>query len=203
MRGLYLITDHEEAALPTLLGQVEAALEGGARYLQYRAKTLTAARCRQEAGALKRRCERYRVPLIINDDLELAAELGCGVHLGVDDAAVAAARARLGPDAIIGATCHADLELARQAVAAGASYVAFGRFFPSSSKPAAPPAPLAVLTAAKAELPVPICAVGGIDAHNASDVLAAGADLIAVIAAVFAAPDIRAAARQLAGLCAE
>ncbi len=203
MRGLYVITNHQDADLATLLRDVEAALAGGARYLQYRLKQASRARRESEAQALLALSTRFNVPLIINDDLDLAVQLGCGVHLGIADGDIALARDRLGPQAIVGATCHADLKLAQMAVANGASYVAFGRFFSSTTKPVAPPASLAVLTQARASLPVPICAIGGIDASNAPRVIAAGADLIAVIAGVFAKVDVKAAAQCLAALYAQ
>lgn len=138
LRGLYAITDSQLLDDGRLLPYVEAALRGGARLLQYRDKSSDQARRLREAESLRELCERYGAQLIVNDDAELAARLGVGLHLGQTDGSLSAARALLGRQAIIGATCHARLELAEQAVAEGASYVAFGRFFNSSTKPGAP-----------------------------------------------------------------
>jgi len=185
-RGLYAITDHRLLA-GHFLDYVKAALDGGVTLLQYRDKSQDEARRLREAQALLRVCESYNTSLIINDDAELAARLGVGVHLGQTDGPLAPARSLLGPKTIIGATCHADLGLARQAAAEGASYVAFGRFFDSATKPEAPPASLDLLTQARAELKVPVCVIGGITLENAPQVLARGADLLAVVHALFAA----------------
>jgi thiamine-phosphate pyrophosphorylase len=134
------------------------------------------------------------VPLIVNDDLELALRIGAdGVHLGQRDAPLARARDRLGADALLGVSCGDSLELARAAQDLGASYVAFGRFFASRTKPDAPPAQLATLHAAHAELRIPCCAIGGITPARAPELIAAGADLIAAVDGVFGAADIRAA----------
>jgi thiamine-phosphate pyrophosphorylase len=141
------------------------------------------------------------VPLIINDDVELAVHCGAaGVHLGRDDADLATARARLGTGAIIGVSCYADLERAREAAAAGADYLAFGRFFPSQTKPEAVPADPALLAAARRELDLPLCAIGGITPANAAPLLEAGADLLAVIQGLFGQPDVRAAAARFQAL---
>ena len=145
LRGLYAITDSQLLTDGKLLPYVEAALEGGARLLQYRDKSDDDARRLREAEALRGLCERYGATLIINDDAELAARLGVGVHLGQTDGSLSAARALLGRQAIVGATCHAQLELAEQAVREGANYIAFGRFFQSNTKPGAPAATLELL----------------------------------------------------------
>ena len=140
LRGLYAITDSSLLAEGRLLPRVEAALAGGARLLQYRDKSNDAARRLDEASQLKALCERYRAQLLINDDLGLASQLQVGVHLGQEDGSLHEARAELGPTAIIGATCHASLDKAAAAVEAGVSYIAFGRFFNSNTKPGAPAA---------------------------------------------------------------
>ena len=129
LRGLYAITDSQLLADGRLLPYVEAALKGGARLLQYRDKSDDQARRLREASVLAELCARHGAELIINDDAELAARLGVGLHLGQADGSLAAARALLGRKAIIGATCHASLALAEQAAREGASYIAFGRFF--------------------------------------------------------------------------
>ncbi len=196
LSGLYAITQ----PFPTrelLVATVEQAISGGARIIQYRDKSGDHSRRLAEATALLALCRTHAVPLIINDDMTLAAEVGAdGVHLGRDDGALEAARRRLGPACLIGVSCYASIERARTAVAQGANYVAFGRFFPSHSKPGAPPAPLSVLRAAAAELTVPVVAIGGITPDNGGPLLAAGAHLLAAIDGVFGQPDPAAAARR-------
>ena len=178
LRGLYAITPE-----PLLLKDVELALEGGATLLQYRRKQRDVAEAR-EVVALARR---YHVPVIVNDDIELALEVDAGgAHLGRDDGDLAGARKRLGAR-ILGASCYNSLEAARAAVRAGADYVAFGSVFPSPTKPAAVRAPLKLFAEG---LGVPLAAIGGITLDNAKDVIAAGADLLAVISDLFEAPDI-------------
>lgn len=200
-RGLYALTpDPDPAAAPAtdrhLADQVAQALAGGARLIQYRAKQLPAGRRYAQSAALIPVCAAAGVPLIINDDVELARAIGAaGVHLGRDDGDPAAARARLGPDAIIGVSCYDRLDLAQAAAAAGADYCAFGSFFASSVKPDAVRPDPGLLTRARARLRLPLVAIGGITPQNAGLLIAAGADLLAVITAVFAAPDIAAAAR--------
>jgi thiamine-phosphate pyrophosphorylase len=185
LRGLYAITPEEAG----MLDKVRQALDGGIALLQYRRKR----RDLQEARAIAALARRYGVPLIVNDDVELALELGAqGVHLGRDDGDLGVARRRL-PGRILGASCYNDAELARRAIGAGADYVAFGSVFASPTKPAALRAPLALFATA---LEVPLCAIGGITVHNAPQVLEAGADLLAVVSDLFDAPDIAARAAQ-------
>ncbi len=206
-RGLYAITDAALTPGERLLEQVAAAIDGGVVLVQYRDKGVDAARRRQEAESLLALCRARGVPLLINDDVKLAAAIGAnGVHIGQGDAALSEARARLGDEAIIGVTCHDSLALAREAVAGGADYCAFGRFFPSASKPEAPPANPALLGLARAELPCPVVAIGGISADNGGLLIEAGADLLAVIGGLFDAdtPDaIRAKAQGLSALFTE
>ena len=184
LRGLYSITDSQLLA-GRLLSHVEAALEGGVCLLQYRDKSDDAARRLHEAEGLLKLCERYGTQLIINDDAPLAAHLGVGVHLGQTDGPLTPARTLLGRDAIIGSTCHAQLELAEQAATEGASYVAFGRFFNSVTKPGAPAADIALLAQARARAQLPIAVIGGITLDNAAPLVAHGADLLAVIHGLF------------------
>ena len=187
LRGLYAITDSQLLAGDRLLPWVEAALAGGARLLQYRDKSQDAARRLDEASQLQALCQQYGAQLLINDDLPLAARLGVGVHLGRDDGCLREARQQLGPQAIIGATCHASLEHAEQAIADGVSYIAFGRFFQSATKPGAPAATPELLQQARARFATPIVAIGGITLDNAPSLLASGADLLAVIHGLFGA----------------
>lgn len=187
LRGLYAITDSRLLVDGRLLPYAEAALRGGARLLQYRDKSGNDSTRLREAGALRELCERHGATLIINDDAELAARLGAGLHLGQEDGSLATARALLGGRAIIGATCHASLELAAQARRDGASYVAFGRFFNSNTKPGAPSATPEILAQARQATSLPIVAIGGVTVDNAPQLIAGGADLVAVIHALFAA----------------
>lgn len=201
VQGLYAITDPTLIAADQLLTAVTAALAGGARLVQYRDKLASPAERLQRASALRQLCDDHGARLLVNDDLELAIRAGAhGVHLGQSDGDVRVARARLGADAIIGVTCHGDQALADAAAAAGASYVAFGRFFPSHSKPQAPAAPTSVLGH---DLPVPKVAIGGITPDNAPQLIRAGASALAVIHALFASDDIEATARRFARLFPE
>jgi thiamine-phosphate pyrophosphorylase len=200
-RGLYAVTDGRSGA--PLLDLVEAVLRGGAVLLQYRAKATPPARRREEATALLALCRRHGVPLVINDDLDLAVASGAdGIHLGRDDAPPAEARRALGDAAIIGVSCYAESERATAAVAAGADYVAFGSLFPSPTKPGAPPAPPGLLAQARRELGVPVCGIGGITLANAPRAIAAGADLLAVISDLAEADDPNARAAAYAALFA-
>jgi thiamine-phosphate pyrophosphorylase len=176
---------------------VEAALKGGAAAVQYREKTGDVALRHEQASELLPLCRQYHAPLIINDDLRLADLTDAdGVHLGREDAGLREARLILGPEKIIGVSCYQSLELAREAQAAGADYVAFGSFYASPTKPQALRAPLQLLHEAS-ELKVPVVAIGGITLDNAAALIEAGADAIAVISALFDAPDIEKAAREL------
>lgn len=189
LRGLYLLTP-DETDTARLLARVGSVLGARPALLQYRNKLADAALRRQQAEALLPMCRAAQVPLIINDDLALALEIGAdGVHLGRDDGDAAAARKALGAARILGLSCYADWERAVRGAAAGASYLAFGAMFPSPTKPAAPPAPLALLTRARRELGLPVAAIGGITVDNAGALLDAGADLLAVVSDVFAAAD--------------
>ncbi len=201
LAGLYAITP-ERAQTRRLCDAVAAALRGGARAIQYRAKLASPALRREQAAAVGDVCRAHGALFIVNDDAELAAEVGAdGVHVGRDDAEVAAARARVGADALVGASAYDDPRRARDLVAQGADYVAFGSLFPSAVKPQAVRAPLDLVREA-ATLPVPVVGIGGIDAGNAGSVIAAGAAAVAAITAVFGAEDVEAAARRLAAACA-
>jgi len=200
LRGVYAITDNQLTPETTLLKQVEQALTGGVRILQYRDKQSPAELRQRQASALARLCHDYDALLIINDDVELARSSEAdGVHLGQDDQSISHARDALGDQAIIGASCYNRIELAEHARKAGASYVAFGRFFPSQTKPNAIQAELDVLEQAR-KLGLPVCAIGGITRQNADSIISAGADMIAVIDGIFGQPEIRKAASDLASL---
>ncbi|AXE35352.1 thiamine phosphate synthase [Chromobacterium phragmitis] len=199
VEGLYAITPQCDDS-ERLLELAAAALDGGARVLQYRDKSADAARRLWQADLLAAMCRSRGALFIVNDDVELAKRVGAdGVHLGRDDGGIAAARAALGPEAVIGASCYDSAARARAALADGASYVAFGAVFPSGTKPGAPAAPLSLFAEA-APLGAPMVAIGGITPANAAQVVAAGADAIAVIGGLFDADDAAAAARTLSGL---
>jgi len=188
VKGLYAITP-DVASTDRLTRMVVQALEGGIALLQYRNKLADAALRREQALALLRLARAKRVPLIINDDVALAAAIDAdGAHVGREDGEVAAARRTL-PGKLLGASCYASLEAARQAVAAGADHVAFGSVFASGTKPGATRAPLEIFAHARA-LGVPLVAIGGITLENAPLAVSAGADLLAVITDLFGAPDI-------------
>lgn len=183
-RGLYAVTQTDGKSQDSVIAEVEAAIRGGAVVVQYRDKNpvdaLTLAR------ELVKVCHRYEVPLLVNDDVELALQAKAdGVHLGKDDGHIREARDRLGAAAIIGISCYNSLDRALEGQAHGATYAAFGRFFPSNSKPLAAPAQLDTLRRAKQALSIPIVAIGGILPENGAELLAAGADLLAVIGGIF------------------
>lgn len=182
LRGLYAITP--EGVDPA---KVRLALEGGVALLQYRNKQ----RDRAHGAAIVKMAKEYGVPVIVNDDIDLALELdAAGAHLGRDDGDLKAARKKL-RGRLLGVSCYNDARLARAALAEGADYVAFGSVFASPTKPGAVRAPLSLFGES---LGVPLCAIGGITLQNAPEVINAGADLLAVISDVFDAPDIRARA---------
>lgn len=194
--GVYALTP-ECADTTRLLQMTGAALKGGVAAVQYREKTGDVALRFEQASELLALCRQYKVPLIINDDLRLADLTDAdGVHVGREDASLREARVILGPEKIIGVSCYQSLDLARKAQADGADYVAFGSFYASPTKPQAARAPLQLLQGA-AELQLPVVAIGGITLDNALALIEAGADAIAVISALFDAPDIEMAARDL------
>lgn len=186
LHGLYLITNDDP--WPLLEAKLHAALAQGVALLQYRRKQTPKADQPAEAAQILAICRHYGVPLIINDEVALAAQLGCGVHLGQSDGSLLAARQQLGAQAIIGRTCHGSLDLARQAAREGASYVAFGAVYPSSTKPQASRVELSVLRQAKAELDVPVCVIGGLTVENIDPVVACGVDMYAVVGDVLGLP---------------
>lgn len=186
LRGLYAITDSQLLA-GKFLSYVEAALDGGVTLLQYRDKGSDESRRLREATELLKLCERYKTRLIINDDADLAARLDVGVHMGQTDGSLTDARGLLGHKAIVGATCHGSLEMAEKAKAEGASYIAFGRFFNSNTKPGAPAIELDVLRQARARFHLPIAVIGGITLENAPPLVEHGADLLAVVHGLFGA----------------
>jgi thiamine-phosphate pyrophosphorylase len=194
LRGLYAITP-ETGNTSALLARVEACLAGGAALVQYRAKDLARDVALEQARAIAQRCRDHGALCIVNDSAELAREaLADGVHLGRDDASAQEVR-RDWPEAVIGVSCYAEPGRARDAAAAGADYVAIGSVFASPTKPAAVRAPLHLLRQAADLSHLPVAAIGGITLANARSAIEAGADMVAVISALFDAPDVEAAAR--------
>lgn len=199
--GLYAITDSALHTGAALEHAVTRAIAGGARAIQYRDKSTDADRRHAEASMLVRVCRRQGVPLIVNDDVDLALRVDAdGVHVGRDDMDLAAAHARLGSDFIIGVSCYDQLARAESAQENGAAYVAFGSMFPSTTKPGATPAGIAVLEQARDRIRLPIVAIGGITPENAGSLLEAGADMLAVVRGVFGHDDPAEAARRYARL---
>ncbi len=200
MKGLYLVTpDWDDTE--RLLAVTTAALEGGVTLLQYRHKTAPPALRREQASALLALCRQFDCPFIVNDHVDLALEIGAdGVHVGGTDAAVAAVRAQIGAARILGASCYGDLELAKAAHAAGASYVAYGGFYPSKVKKYPVTTALDILVRSRTAVPLPSVVIGGMTPENAVPLLAAGADMVAAISSVYLADDPKQAARAFAAL---
>jgi thiamine-phosphate pyrophosphorylase len=196
---LYVIADTSLIEAARLIDSVGLAIAGGAHVIQYRDKAGDRESRLRQATALARLCENHRVPLIINDDPELAADIGAaGVHLGRTDPSLTKTRRRLGSQAIIGISCYNQLELALAAEAEGANYVAFGSFYGSTTKPKAVRAAPELLRTAKQQLNIPVVAIGGITPENGAALINAGADSLAVVQGVFKQSDIRQAAYRYA-----
>ncbi|MCK9380309.1 MAG: thiamine phosphate synthase [Sulfuritalea sp.] len=197
LSGLIAVT-LDDPLLPRLSALVKAALDGGAPFVQYRNKMASRPLRRAQAAEMLRICRASGAKLIINDDVWLAVEIGAdGAHLGRDDApggSLAAARDALGPKRILGVSCYNELARGEQAAAAGADYLAFGSIFPSRTKPGAVRAPLELLGEARRRFGLPVAAIGGITLDNAAQVIAAGADMLAVVSDLFDAMDIKAQA---------
>ncbi len=186
-KGLYAITDTAKLSSDIMLTKTEEILRAGAKILQYRNKQADQDTRISETEQLVELCNQFAVPLIINDDIALAAQVGAdGVHLGKSDSSIAEARKRLGNNAIIGYSCYSDLDRASDAVNAGADYIAFGAFFPSPSKPDAVNASPEIIQAAKQQFDVSVVAIGGITPENGQSLIDAGADMLAVISGLYA-----------------
>ncbi|MDR6795581.1 thiamine phosphate synthase [Acinetobacter calcoaceticus] len=180
MRGLYLITNDDPIEL--LLEKLDVALATKqVAILQYRRKKIEKANQPAEVEQIKLLCEKYQVPFVINDDLKLAAQFGLGVHLGQSDGEITDAKSQLPQNVIIGRTCLNSLELAQKAIADGATYIAFGAVYATSTKPEAGNVGIEVIKQAATQYDLPICAIGGLTVENSKPVIEAGADLCAVI----------------------
>lgn len=200
-RGLYAITPEQVTDTARLLDMVRRCLAGGTRTIQYRSKGSDRTRLWSEAQAISALCRQYGATFIINDHLDLARDIGAdGVHLGKDDQSCAEARQQAGADLVVGVSCYDSLPRARQAVADGASYVAFGSAFPSPTKPGVVRADLSLYRQAAAELHIPVVAIGGITPHNAADLISAGCHAVAVISALFDATDLTPTAAAFSAL---
>jgi len=200
MKGLYLVTpDWDDTQ--KMLEITEAGLRGGAALVQYRHKTASPALRKEQAQLLLALCRRYERPFIINDFIELCIELDAdGIHVGGTDASVAQVRAAVGPDKIVGASCYGSMQLARDAHQAGASYVAFGGFYPSRVKKYEVTTKPEIITQAKREVPLPNVVIGGMTAQNSAPLVAHGADMVAAISSVYLADDPEEAARMFVKL---
>jgi thiamine-phosphate pyrophosphorylase len=200
MKGLYLVTpDWDDTH--KLLAVTECGLRGGAALVQYRHKTAGPELRREQATHLLALCRKYERPFIVNDFVDLCLELNAdGVHVGGTDESVAKVRAALGPRKIVGASCYGSMEMARDAHRSGASYVAFGGFYPSRVKKYEVTTQPQIVAQAKAEIPVPNCVIGGMTQENAVPLVAHGTDMVAAISSVYLAQDPEAAARGFANL---
>jgi thiamine-phosphate pyrophosphorylase len=189
-RGLYAITDCVHLDYPEMLDRTERILKAGVAAVQYRDKTADSETRRETAARLHELCRKHATPLIVNDDIDAALAAGAeGIHLGREDASLEEARRRAGGGVLIGISCYNDLERAVAAEAAGADYVAFGAMFPTSSKDTTVPATPDLIAQAKAVLSIPVAAIGGLTPENCREVVAAGADLLAVISSVYQTDD--------------
>lgn len=200
MRGLYLVTpDWDDTK--KMLDATEAGLRGGATLVQYRHKTATPELRKAQASRLQALCRRYDRPFIINDFVELCMELDAdGIHVGGTDMAIAQVRAAVGPSKIVGASCYGSMQLARDAHQAGASYVAFGGFYPSRVKKYEVSTPPEIVAQAKKEIPLPNVVIGGMTQENALPLVQQGADMVAVISSVYMVEDPETAARGFSDL---
>jgi thiamine-phosphate pyrophosphorylase len=200
MKGLYLVTpDWDDTA--ALINATESALTAGVGLLQYRHKTATGELRLEQASALLKLCRHHNVPFIVNDHIDLCIELDAdGIHVGGTDASVAVVRTLIGKDKILGASCYGDFALAEQAQIAGASYVAFGGFYPSRVKKYEVSTPATIVSKAKSALTLPVCVIGGMTPENAKPLVKEGADMVAAISSVYSAADIATAVREFAAL---
>ena len=197
IRGLYAITP-DMADLNTLIQKTQSAIEGGVFMVQYRSKIHDHDVKMQQCAAILRLCREYEIPCIVNDDVGMCRILEAdGVHLGEKDDNIAEVRRILGEDAIIGSSCYDQLERAKQAQKEGASYVAFGAMYPTSTKPNAPRATIGLLREANSQIQIPIVAIGGITVNNAHDVIETGVDAIAVINSLYESHSIKETAETL------
>lgn len=200
MKGLYIVTpDWDDTS--KMVAATEAALKGGVALVQYRHKTASPELRKEQASQLLALCRKYDRPLVINDFVELCLEIGAdGIHVGGTDAPVAEVRRAIGAGKIVGASCYGSLELAHKAHEAGASYVAFGGFYPSRVKKYEVSTPVDIITRAKQQLPVPVVVIGGMTQENSVPLIKAGSDMVAAISSVYMTDDPQAAAKGFVDL---
>jgi thiamine-phosphate pyrophosphorylase len=200
IKGLYAVTP-EEKDLFVLSSQVESCIKGGARLIQYRSKTLSKIEQNKQARKIKMVCDYYKVPLIINDDIELCRILDAdGVHLGENDDSLEKARLILGPSKIIGVSCYNSIDRVKKAVDKGATYIALGACFPTITKPNAPTASLDLIALVLKKFKIPVVAIGGINLENIELLINKGINCVAVINSLFKTKDIEGMARQFSSL---
>ncbi len=198
LKGLYAITDENLIAEESFSEAIESALLGGARIIQYRDKSADQKKRLLQASALRRLCTQYQATCIINDDISLAKSVNAdGVHLGKNDTELLNARRILGENAIIGISCYNDIELAIDAEKNSADYVAFGAMFSSPTKPDAVTTTPKIISQAKQQLSIPVCAIGGITGDNIGQLIQHNTDMAAVISSLFATGDIKNTANSL------
>lgn len=201
LHGLYAITDAKFMPPEIFTEKARKTLQGGASIIQYRDKSNDKIKRLQQASALKNLCEEYNAIFIVNDDYQLAIDTNAdGIHIGMNDISLNDARNKVGKNKIIGVSCYNQFELAQQAEKDGADYIAFGSFFSSPTKPDAKPAHIDLLIQAKKQLHLPVCAIGGIDIHNAPSLISTGTDMLAVISHIFNTDDIVSASTQFTNL---
>ena len=200
IKGLYVIADTATIEEERFFEKAEIAIAAGCHVLQYRDKTNDHTKRLRQASQLSRLCKEAGSVFIINDDAELAIQVNAdGVHCGINDRSVSEIR-RSYPELLIGASCYDSLQRANEMIAAGADYVAFGRFFASTTKPGATPANIDILRQAKQQLKHPVVAIGGIGAENAGILISSGADAVAVIGGVFNTRDVYDSSKKISEL---
>jgi len=200
IKGLYAVT-HEEKDSCVLSSQVESCIKGGARLIQYRSKTLSKIEQNKQAKKIKTICNYHKVPLIINDDIELCRILDAdGVHLGENDDSLEKARLLLGPSKIIGVSCYNSIDRVKKAVDKGATYIALGACFPTITKPNAPIATLDLIALVLKEFKIPLVAIGGINLENIELLINEGVSCFALINSLFKTKDIEGTASQFSSL---
>lgn len=191
MKGLYVITDEKLTPYDKILDMVQQALEGGAKFVQLRDKNNTDDFLFEYGLKLKQLCHQYGAYFIVNDRVELALKLDAdGVHVGEEDENIEKVMEMM-RGKIVGVSCYGSVERAKQMQQAGASYVAFGSFYFSPTKPKSKTVPKEIIPQAKRELSIPVCVIGGITVERAKELVELGADIVAVISDIWTADNIK------------
>lgn len=200
LNGLYVITDNTLTPKESLLNQVKEALEGGAKIVQLRDKKNSIEEIKKEAIELNSLTKKYNAKFILNDEVSLAIELGCdGLHIGKSDY-YRVKEIRENFKGILGVSCYGDIEKAKEMENIGVDYVAFGSFYSSPTKPNSSLVSLEVLEKAKRELNIPICAIGGINRENISEITKYNIDMVAVISDIWNSSDIKEVSKKYSSL---